>query len=311
VLTNADLEKMVETSDEWIVSRTGIKERRIAEPEQACSDLAYNAARSALEDAGVKPEELDAIVVGTVTGDMQFPSTACLVQSRLGASNASAFDVSAACSGFVYAVNTVHAMIAGGQLKKALVIGVDLLTKFVDWEERSTCVLFGDAAGAIVLEECEAGEGILGTYTGSDGNLAELLYIKSGGSRRPVSRETVEEREHYIRMKGDGVFKYAVRAMEDAANRVLDAAGLVLSDVDLLIPHQANIRIIDAVARRMELPDERVMVNIDRYGNTSSGTIPVALDEAIRSGRVKKGNVVLMVTFGGGLTWGSVLLRLT
>lgn len=311
ILTNADLEKMVETSDEWIVSRTGIRERHIAAPEQACSDLAHYAAKAALEAAGVDAKELEAIVVGTVTGDMQFPSTGCIVQSMLGATNAAAFDLNAACSGFVYSVSTVHAMIASGQMKKALVIGVDLLSKIVDWEDRTTCVLFGDAAGAVVLEACDSGEGILGTYTRSDGSLSELLYIKAGGSRRPVSAETVAKREHFLRMKGDGVFKYAVRAMEDAAKRVLDSAGLTLNDVDLLIPHQANIRIIDAVARRLELPEERVVVNIDRYGNTSSGTIPLALDEAIRGGRVKKGDVVLMVTFGGGLTWGSILLRHT
>jgi len=308
-MTNFDLEKMVDTSDEWIVTRTGIKERRIARNGESCSDLAYEAALRALEASSTRAEELDGIIVGTISGDMQFPSTACVIQDRLGAVNAAAFDVGAACSGFVYGLNAAHGMIAAGQLGKTLVVGVDLLSKFVDWEDRATCVLFGDGGGAVVLEPCGAGEGILGTYMKSDGSLAELLTIPAGGSRRPASLETIASRGHYIKMKGDGVFKYAVRAMEDAANRVLDQAGLALSDVNALIPHQANMRIVDAVCDRLGVGRETLIVNLDRFGNTSAGTIPLALDEAVRAGRIRPGDVVLLVTFGGGFTWGSVLLR--
>jgi 3-oxoacyl-[acyl-carrier-protein] synthase-3 len=311
VLTNLDLEKMVDTSDEWIVTRTGIRERRIASDDQACSDLAYEASRHALESAGVKAVDLDGIILGTVSGDMVFPATACLIQDRLGAVNAAAFDVSAACSGFVYAVATAHSLIACGQMETVLVVGVDLLSKIVDWKDRATCVLFGDGAGAAILESCEAGVGILGTYMKSDGALSDLLYIPSGGTREPASPDTCERGGHYIKMKGDGVFKYAVRAMEDATKRVLDQADLSLTDVDVLIPHQANARIVEAVYRRLEIAENKVVVNLDRYGNTSSGTIPIALDEAVRGGRIKEGDVVLMVTFGGGLTWGSVVLRHT
>jgi 3-oxoacyl-[acyl-carrier-protein] synthase-3 len=309
VLTNLDLEKMVDTSDEWIVTRTGIRERRIARDDQACSDLAFEAARKALDSAGVDAADLDGIILGTVSGDMVFPATACLIQDRLGATNAAAFDVSAACSGFVYGVTTGHAFIASGQMNRVLVVGVDLLSKITDWKDRATCVLFGDGAGAAVLEPCEPGVGILGTYMKSDGALSDLLYIPSGGTREPASPETCERRGHYIKMKGDGVFKYAVRAMEDASKKVLDEAGLSLADVDVLIPHQANARIVDAVYRRLGVDEDKVVMNLDRYGNTSSGTIPIALDESVRAGRIKEGDVVLMVTFGGGLTWGSVLLR--
>jgi 3-oxoacyl-[acyl-carrier-protein] synthase-3 len=259
----------------------------------------------------VSAEELDAIVVGTISGDMVFPATACLMQDRLCAKNAVAFDLSAACSGFIYGINTAHALIATGQLNKVLVVGVDLLTKFVDWSDRSTCVLFGDGAGAVVLEPGEPGEGILGTYMKSDGTLAELLHIPAGGTRIPSTAESCENGGHYIKMKGDGVFKYAVRAMEDATKHVLEQAGVGLDEVDLVIPHQANIRIVDAVCRRLEVPEEKVVVNLDRYGNTSSGTIPIAFDEVTRNGRLKEGDLVLMVTFGGGLTWGAVLLRHT
>jgi len=301
---------MVDTSDDWIVTRTGIRERRVARTDQAASDLCYEAAINALQSSGTDAKELDGIIVGTISGDMPFPATACLVQDLLGASNAAAFDLSAACSGFVYALYNANALIKSGQMNKVLVLGAEVLTRFVDFEERSTCVLFGDGAGAVVLEATEQeGHGILGTFIKSDGSLSELLYIRSGGSRSPASEATVAEKQHYIRMKGDGVFKYAVRTMADAAKQVLDQAGLTMNDVDVLIPHQANVRIIDAVSKRLELPSERVIVNVDRYGNTSSATIPIALDEAVRDGRVNKGDLVLMVTFGGGLTWGSVLLR--
>jgi 3-oxoacyl-[acyl-carrier-protein] synthase-3 len=309
VLTNADLEKMVETSDEWIVTRTGIRERRIAREDQAASDLATAASLRALEAAGIEAEDLDAIVLGTVTGDMQFPATACIVQDRLGAKRAAAFDLSAACSGFVYGLSVARSLIATGQMDRVLVIGVEVLSKFIDWNDRSTCVLFGDGAGAVVLEACEKDQGILATYIRSDGTLADLLWIPAGGSRQPTDAHSFERGDHFIKMKGDGVFKYAVRAMADACNQVLEAAGVGLDAVDLLIPHQANIRIIDAMAKRLEFPMERIAVNLDRYGNSSSATIPIAYDEAVRQGKIRRGDLVLLVAFGGGLTWGAVLLR--
>src|SRR5678816_546605 len=309
VLSNFDLEKMVETSDEWITTRTGIKERRIASPDQACSDLATIASVRALEMAGMKAEELDGIFMGTISGDMQFPATATLVQDRIGATNAVAMDVSAACSGFIYATTVAHGMIASGAMNRVLVIGAELLTKFVDWEDRSTCVLFGDGGGAAVMEACDAGDGILATYMKSDGSLAELLCIPGGGSRRPYDDRTRPDRLQFIKMKGDGVFKFAVRAMADAARHVLDEAGYHINDVKFVIPHQANIRIIDAVAERLEVPHEKMVVNLDRFGNTSSATIPIAYDELVRSGRVHTGDLVLFTGFGGGFTWGSILFR--
>jgi 3-oxoacyl-[acyl-carrier-protein] synthase-3 len=309
VLTNFDLEKMVDTSDEWITTRTGIRERRIASAGEACSDLALAAAQRALAMAGVAAGDLDAVIVGTISGDMQFPATAVFVQDRLGATNAAALDLSAACSGFIYGLSVAHAMIASGQMERILVIGAEALSKFVDWEDRATCVLFGDGAGAAVLEACPAGEGVLATHMKSDGSLADLLCIPGGGSRSPLEESTHAERLHTIKMKGDGVFKFAVRAMADATRRVLDEAGCALDEVALVVPHQANIRIIDAVAERLGLAAEKIVVNLDRYGNTSSATIPTAFDEAVRAGRVKPGDLVVFTGFGGGFTWGSVLLR--
>jgi len=309
VLTNDDLAKIVETSDEWITTRTGIKERRIASDGEACSDLSTKAAENALEMAGVDPADLDAIIMGTVTGDTQFPATAVYVQNRLGAKRAAAFDLSAACSGFIYAVNVGHSMIASGQMDRILVIGAEVLSRFTDWQDRSTCVLFGDGAGAVVLEPCPIGEGILSTHIKSDGSLADLLNIPGGGSRRPLTEASFGERGQFIKMKGDGVFKYAVRAMADATRRVVEEAGVTVGDIDLLVPHQANIRIIDAMNERLEVPPEKVVVNVDRYGNTSSASIPIGLDEAVRNGRVKPGDLVVLTGFGGGFTWGSVLFR--
>jgi 3-oxoacyl-[acyl-carrier-protein] synthase-3 len=309
VLTNADLEQMVDTSDEWIATRTGIRERRIASATQACSDLALAASQAALKMAGVAPRELDAILLGTVSGDMQFPATAVFVQDRLGATNAVAVDLSAACSGFIFGLNFAHGMVCAGQMEHVLVIGSEVLSKFVDWEDRATCVLFGDGAGAAVLAPCAPGDGVLSTYMRSDGSLADLLCIPGGGSRSPLTQTMYAEREQYIKMKGDGVFKYAVRAMADATRRVLDDSGHTVDDVALLVPHQANIRIIDAVTERLGIPSDKVVVNLDRYGNTSSATIPMAYDESVRSGRIKPGDLVVFVGFGGGFTWGSLILR--
>lgn len=311
ILSNFDLEKIVDTSDEWIQTRTGIRERRIAEDRQASSDLALLAAKAALEDAGVGPEDLDGIIVGTVTPDMQFPATACFLQDQLGAKNAAAFDLSAACSGFIYGISTAHGLIVSGQMERVLVVGVEVLSKFLDWNDRATCVLFGDGAGATVLEACNPEEGIMASYMKSDGSLADLLWIPAGGSRRPVSKNTFESGDQYIKMKGDGVFKYAVRAMVDAANVVLEQTNLTLDNVAYFIPHQANIRIIDAVTSRLRIPQEKVVINLDRFGNTSSATIPIAFDEIRKSGRIKDGDIVLLVAFGGGLTWGAVLFKHT
>ncbi len=309
VLTNFDLEKMVETSDEWITTRTGIHERRIAAEDEACSDLSLAASQQALVMAGIDAKELDGIIIGTISGDMQFPATATFVQDRLGAVNAAALDLSAACSGFIYGVTVANAMIVSGQMERVLVVGAEVLTKFVDWSDRSTCVLFGDAAGAAIMEACPRGHGILATHMKSDGALAELLCLPGGGSRHPLTPNTFTDRTRYIKMKGDGVFKWAVRAMVDASHTVLDQAGRRLDEVALVIPHQANIRIIEAVSERLEIPRDRIVVNIDRYGNTSSATIPVAYDEVVREKKVKPGDLVLFTGFGGGFTWGSVLLE--
>jgi 3-oxoacyl-[acyl-carrier-protein] synthase-3 len=309
VLTNQDLEKIVDTSDEWIVSRTGIKERRIADPDTPASALATEAARRALHDAGVAGGEIDQIIVGTVTGDRPFPSTACLLQDRLGASSAYAFDISAACSGFLYALSLGRTQILAGAAETVLVVGVETLSKITDWTDRNTCVLFGDAAGAVVLRSTGQPGGILATKLHSDGSLTSLLEMPGGGSLNPASHETVDKRLHYIRMSGNDVFKYAVRAMESVACEALELAGLKPEELDLLIPHQANYRIIDATARRLGLSMDKVFVNLDRYGNTSSASIPLALDEAKRSGRLKPGDLVELVTFGGGFTWAAAVVR--
>jgi 3-oxoacyl-[acyl-carrier-protein] synthase-3 len=309
VLTNRDLEQIVDTSDEWIVSRTGIRERRIAPPDTPSSSLATEAAARALQDAGIQAGELDQIIVGTVTGDRIFPSTACIVQDRLAASNAFAFDVSAACAGFLYGLSVGRCAIISGAARTVLVLGVESLSKIVDWTDRNTCVLFGDAAGAVVLRSTGKPGGVLATKLHSDGSLVHLLEMPAGGSLLPPSHETVEKRLHTIHMSGNDVFKHAVRAMESVAVEALEAAGRSASELDLLVPHQANYRIIDATARRLGLPMEKVFVNLDRYGNTSSASIPLALDEARRSGRIKPGDLVEMVTFGGGFTWAAAVVE--
>ncbi len=309
VLTNSDLEKIVDTSDEWIVTRSGIRERRVAAQNQASSDLVFEASKTALGDAGVDPKDLDMILVATITPDMQFPSTGCIVQDRLGAKKAAAFDISAACSGFIYGLSVATAMIATGKAKKILLAGVEILTRIADYKDRATCVLFGDGCGAVVLEEGETGEGILSTYMQSDGGLGELLYLPGGGSRMPLTEEKLREGQQYVKMKGDGLFKCAVRSMVDAAKRTLKEADLSTSDIDYLIPHQANIRIIEGVRKRLKLEKEQVVVNIDRVGNTSSASIPIALSELKEAGNLKKDDLVIMVAFGGGLTWGAALMK--
>lgn len=309
ILSNFDFEKMVDTTDEWIVTRTGIRERHIAAEDQASSDLAYEASKKALDEAGVDAGEIDLIIVGTVTPDMPFPSAACVLQDRLGAVKAAAFDVTAACSGFIYGISVAHSMISHGKNNTVLVVGVETLSRILDYEDRATCVLFGDGAGAAVLKPCPAGEGILSTFMQSDGSYAELLYLPAGGSRRPLTEERLRNREQYVKMKGDGLFKYAVRAMVDASKAVLKEAGLKSKDIDFLVPHQANVRIIEGVRQRLKLPEEKVVVNIDHVGNTSAASIPIALAEAKERGDIKKGDTILMVGFGGGLTWGAVLMK--
>ena len=309
VITNQDLEKMVDTSDEWIVQRTGIRERHIADDNTATSDICIEASLKALEMSGVDAKELNAIVVGTVTPDMFFPSTACLVQDAIGATNAAAFDISAACSGFVYGLTIAKQFISNGVYEKMLVLGGETLSKITDYEERDTCVLFGDGGGAAVLGPVQEPRGILATDTGSDGGLGKLLSMPGGGSRNPATHDTVDQRLHYIRMNGRALYGNAVKAMSESALRVLGQAGYTGADLDLLIPHQANLRMITRTAERLDLPMEKVFVNVDKFGNTSAGSIPIALDEAVRAGVVSEGMLVCLTAFGGGLTWGSVLIR--
>lgn len=306
ILTNFDIEKLVDTSDEWIVTRSGIRERRIASEGEFTSTFATRAALNALQMAGVAPEELDMIIVATVTPDFQFPSTACLVQSNIKAHNAAAFDVSAACSGFIYALSTADKFIRSGAVRKALVIGAEVLSRIVDWSDRNSCILFGDGAGAVVVEADSGEKGILDSMLKSDGSYWDLLYLPAPGSRNPASQRVVDERLMYLRMQGNDVFKLAVRAMEEAANQVLTAGGYSCDDIDLFIPHQANKRIIDAIGKRLALPDDKVYVNLDRFGNTSAASIPIALDEANRTGRLHSGDLLLIDSFGGGLTWAAM-----
>ncbi|MGE6669616.1 beta-ketoacyl-ACP synthase III [Paenibacillus xylanexedens] len=308
ILTNSDLEKMVDTNDEWIVSRTGIKQRHIAAPDQATSDLAYEAAIKALESAGMTGSDLDLIIVATITSDSSFPSTACILQDKLGAKGAAAFDLSAACSGFVYGLASATSFIQSGMYNNALVIGADCLSRITDYTDRNTCVLFGDGAGAVVVGEVPEGRGFKAFDLGAEGAGGSLLQMEGGGSRLPASTETVEDKKHYIQMNGREVFKFAVRVMGTATIEVLRKAGMERTDVDLFVPHQANIRIIQSAMQRLELPEEKVVVNVDKYANTSAASIPLALVEAAEEGRMKAGDTVLMVGFGGGLTWGASVL---
>jgi len=300
---------MVDTSDEWITTRTGIKERRIADSDTATSDLAAKAAQNALLNAGLEASEIDLIIVATITPDKNFPSTACIVQSKIKAYNAVAFDISAACTGFIYGIVIANQFITTGLYKNILVIGAETLSKFVDWQDRNTCVLFGDGAGAVVMSKVKEGYGVLAQYLGSDGSGGDTLAIDAGGSRNPATFETISQKMHYIRMDGNEVFKFAVKIMASAAEEVVKIAGINKSDVDFLVPHQANIRIIEAARKRMGLPENRVYVNLERYGNMSAASIPVALDEAVNSGAIKSGDNVILVGFGAGLTWGSCLVK--
>ena len=309
VLTNSDLEKMVDTSDEWIRTRTGIQERRIAEAEVASSELAAESARRALDSAGLGATSIGLIIVATVTPDMSFPCTASLLQEMLGATGAVAFDLVVGCTGFVYGLAAAREMIATGAYERALVVGAETLSRITDWQDRRTCVLFGDAAGSAILAPVEEGRGILAYSLGNDGTNADALKLPAGGSRLPASAETVANRQHYLTMNGQEVFKFAVRAMVESSEEVVRRAGLTMSDIAVVIPHQANLRIIEAAAKRMDLPIERFECNIDRYGNTSAATIPLALDEAVRAGRIKSGDYILLSVFGAGLAWGSMVLR--
>lgn len=309
VLTNHDLEKMVDTSDEWITTRTGIRERRIAPPGMATSDMAIAAAKAAMDMAGVGAEELDLIIAATVTPDMLFPSTACLVQAALGAWRAAAFDLSAGCSGFVYALSVASQYVAAGAAKRVLVMGAETLSRITDYEDRNTCVLFGDGAGAAVIGAKDGNSGILAFDLGADGGGADLLCVPAGGSRKPTTAETLAGRGHFIKMEGKQVFRFAIRVVEESVITVLKKAGADVGDIDLFIPHQANVRIIDYAVERLGIPREKVFVNLDRYGNTSAASIPIALSEAVEQGRVGPGSLVVMVGFGAGLTWGSCALR--
>lgn len=308
ILTNADLEKMVDTSDEWITSRTGIKERRMAAKTEAVSDLAVKAAEEALQNAKLSASDIELIIVATITPDMQFPSTACLVQSRLSAKKAACFDISAACSGFIYALSVAEQFIARGVYKNALVIGSEVLSAITDWQDRNTCVLFGDGAGAAILSEVKSG-GMISTYLGSDGSMSDLLMVPGGGSRNPASSKTIDNRLHYIKMRGNELFKVAVNTMTQAAEVVLKQAGLSASDINLVIPHQANTRIILAVAKKLGLPPEKFYLNIEKYGNMSSASLAVALCEAVQQNMIKKGDNVLLDAFGAGLVCGACIIK--
>jgi len=309
IVTNFDLAKIVDTNDEWIQSRTGIKARRMATSEEQTSDFAAKASQRALEMAGVKAEDIDLIIVATMTPDMPFPSTACIVQEKIGASKASAFDLEAACSGFVYGVTVAKQFISTGFYEHVLVIGAETMTKILDFEDRNTCVLFGDGAGAVVLGPSHDESGFRGMELGSDGSGGDYLNMPGGGTLNPASEKTVNDRLHYLKMEGSEVFKFAVRIMGKASLIAVEKSNLTVNDIDFLVPHQANIRIITSAAKKLKLPMEKVHVNLDKYGNMSAASIPVALDEANRDGKIKTGDNVVLVGFGAGLTWGACVVK--
>ncbi len=310
ILTNQDLEKLVDTSDEWIVARTGIRQRHIAASGEYTSTFAIQAARNALNAAGIKPEDLDLILLATVTPDMPFPATSCIMQHELGAKNAVAFDISAACAGFIYGLNLAENYIRNGTMQKILVVGAEVLTRIVDFTDRNTCILFGDGAGAVVLEADQGERGICSSHIFTNGDHWDLLYQPGVGSRIPATAPNLlAERLHYLRMSGNDVFKYAVRAMGDAATKALEHNGIAAEELAMMIPHQANLRIIEATGKRLGVPEERTFVNLHKYGNTSSASIPIAMDEANRAGMLHKDDLVLLAAFGGGFTYGSALIR--
>ncbi len=309
ILTNADLEKIVETSDEWITSRTGIKQRHKAEAGEYTSQFGTRAAKQAVERAGLQPEDIDLIVCATTTPDQIMPSTGALIQAQLGATNAAGMDIFAACSGFLYGITMVESMIRTGQIRNALVIGAEVLTKYVDYTDRSTCVIFGDGAGAAVLAPVAENKGVLATKIRSDGRYEEQLYSPGGGTKLGTTHETIDNRDHFFKMKGNELFKVAVRSMAEISKEMLDRAGYTIEDVDLVVPHQANQRITDAVASRLNVPEEKVYSNIAEHGNTSSASIPIALDECLQSGKITEGSLVLLTSFGGGATWGATVIR--
>ncbi len=309
ILTNFDLEKMVDTTNDWIVSRTGIEQRHIAAPEEATSDLATEAAKRALKKAGIDASELDLIIVATITPDMNFPATACIVQSNLGSKKAAAFDLEAACTGFLYGITVADQFIKSGMYRYVLVIGAEAMSRILDWTDRNTCVLFGDGAGAAVLGPSTDGSGILASLLGSDGEGGKFLNMPGGGSRLPATHLTVDEKLHSVKMDGSEVFKFAVRVMNTATKEVMDKAGLVESDISYLVPHQANIRIIGGAAKRLNLPLDKVMINLHKYGNISAASVPIALDEALEQGKINAGDTIILVGFGGGLTWGAAAIK--
>jgi 3-oxoacyl-[acyl-carrier-protein] synthase-3 len=310
VLTNDDLSKIVDTNDEWITTRTGIRERHIAAPGESCSDMAAKAAGAALRSAGADPAEIDLLVIATITADHSTPSTACLVQPRLGLVNATCFDISAACSGFVYALDIARQYILTGAARKAMVVGAEKMSAILDWQDRGTCVIFGDGAGAVVLEAgAGSSRGIVSTAMGSDGALANLIRVEAGGSTLPASAETVQNRQHFIKMEGNQVFKSAVRGMAEISEKALALAGIASADLKAVVPHQANVRIISAIAEKLAIPMDKVVLNLDRYGNTTAASIPLALEEAVREGRIQDGDFILLVAFGAGLTWGATVIQ--
>ncbi len=309
IITNQDLEKLVDTSDEWITERTGIKERRIAEKGQTTSDLAYEASRKALKSAGLAAQDLDLILVATMTPDMILPSSSCVLQEKIGAKKAAAFDIYAACSGFIYGLSVANAFIKSELYKNILLVGAEVLSRFTDWEDRTTCILFGDGAGAVVIQRQTGRHGILSTHLHSDGALGDLIRVPAGGAQHPASHDTIRRRMHFIKMKGNETFKAAVRSLEGVVQEALDHNAVKPEAIDFLVPHQANLRIIQAMAQRLNMPMEKVVITLPKYGNTSAASIPMALDEAVRDGRIKENHLLLFEAFGGGLTWASALVR--
>lgn len=308
VLSNKELENLVDTTDEWITTRTGIKERRIIEDGKACSDIASEAALNAIKSSSIDPLNIDVIVLATITPDYIFPSTACLIQTKIGANKAYCFDISAGCSGFLYGVQIAKGMIESGQAETILVVGAEVLSKVTDYQDRGTCILFGDGAGAVILQKSDR-DGIMSIYLGSNGEAWDLLYMPGGGSRNPASPESIENRLHFLKMNGKEVFKVAVKSMGDASVEAINKAGITSDKIDLFIAHQANLRIMDAVRRRINLPEEKVFMNIQKYGNTSAASVPIALDEAVKEGRIKEGDYILFSVFGAGFTWGASVIR--